>query len=83
MAAMYGRIGAYGGRTCWCCDFSKGKRSLRMAEDRQWTRDSLEDSTYEEPSYAPGYDHYPEGGNAWPENVEDIPGVKYIPAIGG
>lgn len=32
---------------------------------------------------SPGYDHYPEGGNAWVDNVTDIPGVTYIPANDG
>jgi hypothetical protein len=29
---------------------------------------------------SPGYDHYPEGSEAWPENLDDIKGVTFIPA---
>lgn len=80
MAAMYGRIGAYGERTCGCCDVGKDKRAQRRLEREQWVRDFRDESTHEDPTYPPGYDHYNEGGEAYPENVADIPRVAFIPA---
>ena len=31
---------------------------------------------------SPGYDHYPEGGHAWPENLDGVERVSFIPAKG-
>ena len=79
MARMLGQLGWF--RECKeCCGIRADKHTLRRQERHQWMRDFTDEATYEEPIYPPGYDHYPEGGEAWPENLNDVTGVTFIPA---
>jgi len=82
MARMLGQAGWF--RECKaCCGTRADKDTLRNQERRQWMRDFMAEANYEEPTYPPGYDHYPEGGEAWPENLNGINGVTFIPAREG
>jgi hypothetical protein len=79
---MYGspRLTSGPSGTCGCCGEWFGKSQVKAREERQWRRDYLDEATYEEPVYPPGYDHYPEGGNAYPEALIGVPRVTYIEA---
>jgi hypothetical protein len=59
---MYGRIGAYGERSCSCCDFGQDKRTLRRTEDAQWRREAMEEMT--DPAHANGICSDPKTGMA-------------------
>jgi hypothetical protein len=81
MARMIGQSGWF--RECKdCCGVRNGKKALRRIERQQWLGDFVAEAMHEDPTYPPGYDHYPEGGNAWPENLSGVDRVTFIPAIG-
>jgi hypothetical protein len=82
MAAMYGspRLTSGSSGSCGCCGAWHGKEQVKGREERQWRRDFTDEISYREPEYPPGYDHYPEGGEAWPENLAAVERVTFFPA---